>query len=109
MPLVKRTVEPYYASRCHVPERTENELECIVSHTLANVIRQLSSLSKHAENLFAEIFNEANSYLNRTTALQDRVQQLAVRVTQLDPVGEEGLWMTDRNAFHLYNDCFAFH
>lgn len=90
MPLVKRTIEPYYASRCRVPEKVENELECIVSHTLANVIRQLSSLSKHADNLFSEICNEAVSLLERSSALQNRVQQLAVRVTKLDPVGEEG-------------------
>ena len=90
MPLVKRTIEPYYASRCRVPDKVENELEFILSHTLANVIRQLSSLSKHADNLFSEITNEAASMLERTSLLQGRVQQLAGRVTKLDPVGEEG-------------------
>lgn len=87
---MKRTVEPYFASRCRVSDKAENELQCIVSHTLANVIRQLSSLSKHAENLFAEIFNEANSYLERTSSLEKRVQKLAIDVTELDPVAEEG-------------------
>lgn len=90
MPLVKRTVEPYFASRCRVPDKAENELQCIVSHTVANVIRQLSSLSGHAENLFGELVGEANHCLERTAALEKRVQKLAVDVTQLDPVGEEG-------------------
>ena len=71
-------------------DKVENDLQCIISHTISNVIRQLSSLSKHAENLFAEIFNEANSYLERTAALEKRVTKLAVDVTELDPVQEEG-------------------
>uniref|UniRef100_A0A671K4F6 Wiskott-Aldrich syndrome protein family member n=1 Tax=Sinocyclocheilus anshuiensis TaxID=1608454 RepID=A0A671K4F6_9TELE len=57
--------------------------------SLANVIRQLSSLSKYAEDLFGELFNEAHSFSFRVNSLQERVDRLSISVTQLDPKEEE--------------------
>lgn len=45
---------------------------------------------KHAEDIFGELFNEANSFYLRASSLQDRVDRLAVKVTQLDSTVEEG-------------------
>ncbi|MEQ2167355.1 Wiskott-Aldrich syndrome protein member 3, partial [Goodea atripinnis] len=39
---------------------------------------------RHAEDIFGELFNEANSFYLRMSSLQERVDQLAVKVTQLD-------------------------
>jgi WAS protein family, member 3 len=47
MPFNKRTVEPINLSRVQVPNDIPNELQCVANQTLANVIRQLSSLSAH--------------------------------------------------------------
>ena len=67
-----------------------NELECVTNNTLSNVIRQLSSLSKHAEDMFAELFVEANTVFNRANNLHERVSKLNVKVTQLDSTQDVG-------------------
>ncbi|KAG2456666.1 WASF3 protein, partial [Polypterus senegalus] len=45
--------------------------------------------SKHAEDIFGELFNEANNFYLRANSLQDRIDRLAVKVTQLDSTVEE--------------------
>jgi hypothetical protein len=50
----------------------------------------LSPLGKHAEDIFGELFNEANNFYIRANSLQDRIDRLAVKVTQLDSTVEEG-------------------
>lgn len=45
---------------------------------------------KHAENVFGELFNEANTFYVRANSLQDRMDRLAIKVTQLDSSVEEG-------------------
>ncbi|XP_028858343.1 wiskott-Aldrich syndrome protein family member 1-like [Denticeps clupeoides] len=89
MPLVKRSIEPRHLCHTALPCSIKNELECVTNISLANVIRQLSSLSKYAEDLFGELFNEAHTFSFRVTSLQERVDRLSVSVTQLDPKEEE--------------------
>ncbi|XP_063079138.1 actin-binding protein WASF1 isoform X2 [Engraulis encrasicolus] len=89
MPLVKRSIEPRHLCHTVLPRNIKNELECVTNVSLANVIRQLSSLSKYAEDLFGELFNEAHSFSFRVNSLQERVDRLSVSVTQLDPKEEE--------------------
>ncbi|XP_078001391.1 actin-binding protein WASF3-like [Glandiceps talaboti] len=84
MPLIKRQVDPTHLSRGVVSDRITNELECVTNNTLAGVIKQLSSLSKHAEDLFGELYSEANTLFVRTNSLQDRIDRLSHKVTQLD-------------------------
>lgn len=60
-----------------------------MNNTLSAIVRQLSSLSKHAEDIFSELFNEANTFYLRANSLQDRIDRLAVKVTQLDSTVEE--------------------
>ena len=91
MPLIKRGIEPVNLSRTHVAPGIQNELECVTNNTLANVIRQLSSLSKHAEDMFCELYRETNSFFHRANQLQERVDRLKVKVTQLDSTVEEGM------------------
>ncbi|KAL1248657.1 hypothetical protein QQF64_021975 [Cirrhinus molitorella] len=89
MPLVKRNIEPRHLCRGVLPEGIGSELECVMNNTLSAIIRQLSSLSKHAEDIFGELFNEANLFYLRANSLQDRIDRLAVKVTQLDSTVEE--------------------
>ncbi|XP_074487055.1 actin-binding protein WASF3-like [Sebastes fasciatus] len=89
MPLVKRIIEPRYLCRCALPDGVVSELECVTNSTLAAVIKQLGGLSRHAEDIFSELFTEANGFHLRMSNLQERVDLLAVKVTQLDSTVEE--------------------
>lgn len=88
MPLVIRNIEPRHLCRQALPS-VQSELECMTNITLSNVIRQLGSLSKYAEDVFGELFTEASRFALRVTTLGERVDRLQVKVTQLDPKEEE--------------------
>ncbi|KFQ72135.1 Wiskott-Aldrich syndrome protein family member 2, partial [Phaethon lepturus] len=88
MPLVTRNIEPRHLCRQTLPS-VRSELECMTNITLANVIRQLGSLSKFAEDIFGELFTQANTFASRMSVLVERVDRLQVKVTQLDPKEEE--------------------
>lgn len=90
MPLIKRTVSPVNIALTKVVESTRNELEYVTNSSLASIIRQLSSLSKHAEDMFSELVHEATIVFDRANNLQERVGRLKVKVTQLDSTVEEG-------------------
>lgn len=89
MPLVKRNIDPRHLCHTALPRAIKNELECVTNISLSNIIRQLSSLSKYAEDIFGELFNEAHNFSFRVNSLQERVDRLSVSVTQLDPKEEE--------------------
>ncbi|XP_074074083.1 actin-binding protein WASF2 [Macrotis lagotis] len=88
MPLVTRNIEPRHLCRQTLPS-VASELECKTNISLANVIRQLGSLSKSAEDIFGELFTQANTFAIRMSSLAERVDRLQVKVTQLDPKEEE--------------------
>ena len=90
MPLPERLIVPVNVSRGTLQYPVPDELEGVTNGTLANIIRQLSSLSRHAEEMFGNLFNEAEVIANRSSNLQARIDKLAVRVTQLDSAVEEG-------------------
>jgi hypothetical protein len=90
MPIVKRTITPEEISRVPVPKGIHNELECVTNSTLSNIIRQLSTLSKHVEDTFGELYSEADQTFKRINQLQERIERLRVKVTQLDSTAEEG-------------------
>lgn len=107
MPLLKRVVSPTHVSRVPLVEEwvtDENgrtfsallpatnqptDLEAFTNLTLANLITQLSSLSRYAEDLFGEMISESTIILNRTVSLQGRVDKLSVKVKNLDSNVEE--------------------
>ena len=62
----------------------------VTNGSLANIIRQLSSLSRHAEEMFGNLFKEAEAVASRSSNIQARIDRLAIRVTQLDSTVEEG-------------------
>ncbi|XP_063041404.1 wiskott-Aldrich syndrome protein family member 2 [Engraulis encrasicolus] len=89
MPLVTRNIEPRHLCRQTLPNSVKSELECVTNITLANIIRQLGSLSKYAEDVFGELFVQASTFAERVSTLGERVDRLQVKVTQLDPKEEE--------------------
>ena len=92
MPLEKRRIEPCELSRKKLEDGLRNELEAVAVNTLCGIMRQLSGLSKHAEDVFGELCNEANGIYERTNSLHERVQNLSMKVTQLDSTVEESKW-----------------
>ncbi|XP_013861132.1 actin-binding protein WASF2 [Austrofundulus limnaeus] len=101
MPLVTRNIEPRHMCRQTIPSNIRSELECVTNISLANIIRQLGSLSKFAEDVFGELFVEAGAFAMRVNSLGERVDRLQVKVTQLDPKEEEVSLqaITSRKAF----------
>lgn len=91
MPLPKRVIEPVYVTRGTLPEDypLPSELEAVTNGTLANTVRQLSSLSRHAEDMFGELARDAQQLYDRSNSLQARIDRLAIKVTQLDSTVEE--------------------
>lgn len=92
MPLPKRIIEPVFVARSGYSREDINEsieLETVTNTTLTNIIRQLSSLSKHSEDLFGELAREAGQLSERSNSLQARIDRLAIKVTQLDSNVEE--------------------
>ncbi|KAG7501364.1 hypothetical protein JOB18_047491 [Solea senegalensis] len=89
MPLVTRNIEPRHVCRQTLPSSVRSELECVTNISLANIIRQLGSLSKYAEDVFGELFIQAGAFATRVNTLGERVDRLQVKVTQLDPKEEE--------------------
>ncbi|XP_059412253.1 actin-binding protein WASF2-like isoform X1 [Carassius carassius] len=102
MPLVTRNIEPRHLCRQSLPNTIKSELECVTNITLANIIRQLGSLSKYAEDVFGELFVQASSFAERVNTLGERVDKLQIKVTQLDPKEEEVSLqaINSRKAFH---------
>ena len=99
MPLVTRNIKPRHLCPQTLPS-VRSELECKTNITLANVIRQLGSLSKYAEDIFGELFTQANTLAFRVNSLAERVDRLQVKVTQLDPKEEVSLQgINTRKAF----------
>lgn len=85
MPLSKRSIEPTFVARS-MYQRPElaNDLETITNITLTNIMRQLSSLAKHSEDLFGELARETNNMADRANSLQGRIDRLSIKVTQMD-------------------------
>ncbi|KAF3833820.1 hypothetical protein F7725_025024 [Dissostichus mawsoni] len=87
MPLVTRNIEPRHVCRQTIPVNIRSELECVTNISLANIIRQLGSLS---ECLLCGVgCPYAGAFAIRVNTLGDRVDRLQVKVTQLDPKEEE--------------------
>lgn len=91
MPLPKRSIEPVHVARSvyQQEELQTTELETVTNTTLTNIIRQLSSLSKHAEDIFGELARDVGNIGDRANSLQARIDRLAIKVTQLDSNVEE--------------------
>jgi len=78
MPLPKRSIEPVHVARSvyQQDELQSVELETVTNTTLTNIIRQLSSLSKHAEDVFGELARDVGNIGDRANSLQARIDRL---------------------------------
>ena len=106
MPLPERVIQPVSVSRGTLSYSVPDELEGVTNGTLANIIRQLSSLSRHAEEMFGNLFTEAEVVAARSSSLQAKIDKLAIRVTQLDSTVEEGNTVRLINKLYPHNISF---
>ncbi|KAL5457418.1 hypothetical protein EMCRGX_G034671 [Ephydatia muelleri] len=83
MPLIVRYVEPEELHRTPLLQGVqprENELERMCVASLTTLIRQLSSLAKHAESIMGDVADALAVYHARSRALEERVRRLKVDV-----------------------------
>nr|XP_055027600.1 NHS-like protein 1 isoform X2 [Misgurnus anguillicaudatus] len=127
MPFYKRTVEPrslcrfnkdgLQARACCVFNRDSfSTLDAVNFKVLINVLHQLSDLSRHASSIFLELQTEAAGLINKTSALQCRLDALHVTVADLNhkrikiPVSsldEESKWSVHYTApWHQQENVF---
>ena len=71
----------------------DDELECVTNHTLANIIRQLGSLSKMAEDVFLELTEETQKVFGRMKRLQCRIENVHDKAAELNGTEEEGVFL----------------
>ena len=94
MPLIKRSVEPRNVSRgpciTGTVSSVTDELEFVSVFTLANVMRQLSTLAVHVDDMFSELNRESVAVSRRTIALTERTERLRLKIMQLNPTVEPG-------------------
>jgi len=70
-------------------ETTKREITCGLVW-LVRVTWSFNIAGKFAEDIFGELFTQANTFASRVSVLVERVDRLQVKVTQLDPKEEEG-------------------
>ena len=84
MPLQRYLIEPVSISNGIIPNNELNTLECSTNLTLANLIRQLGSLSVHAARLFEELNNDASKLNERAKNANKRIDKIKASCSQLD-------------------------
>lgn len=79
----------HHAQQHNHPQQVNvaNELECVTNGTLSNIIRQLSSLSRHAEDLFGSILQDTTKLVQRSVSLKERLDVLTQKVEVLSDAG----------------------
>lgn len=95
MPLTLRTVEPTDVSLNRIPApipgRRLDELQCVANGTLANLIRQLGTLSSHGAQLFEDLNKSLEAIDRRLEALDLRSTSLQERIQMGAGIGQESM------------------
>lgn len=84
MPLQQYEIIPNKVSNGFVPENELSVLECTSNMTLANLIRQLGSLSDQSSQIFENLNIDAKNILDRTKILNGRLENLKDKCSKLD-------------------------
>jgi hypothetical protein len=77
MPLAARSVTPVDIAQNRIPPGLKgDELECVANGTMANLMRQMSSLGLHAVQIFGDIQKEVLAQDRRIERIHDRLSRL---------------------------------
>ncbi|KAM4772148.1 NHS-like protein 1 [Rhinophrynus dorsalis] len=93
MPFHMRTVQPIHVGRLGATDgqapssshaQVFDSLEDVSSHSLLQIIHQLSDLSRHAGDIFTNIHRQAIALGDRSACLQQRLSSLQHTIAHLD-------------------------
>lgn len=85
MPLNQYQIEPVNVSNSVVyGDQRGNEIEYIANSTLANLIRQLGSLSEQSSKVFEDLTLEARKLNDRAKVANERIQNIKKKAASLD-------------------------
>jgi WAS family protein 3 len=79
MPMITRSISPVNIAQGRLPKDNtvvNDELECIVNGTMANLMRQMSSLGLHAVQIFGNLQKEISGHDRRIERIHDRICRL---------------------------------
>uniref|UniRef100_A0A914Z311 Wiskott-Aldrich syndrome protein family member n=1 Tax=Panagrolaimus superbus TaxID=310955 RepID=A0A914Z311_9BILA len=77
MPLAARSVTPVDIAQGRLPPGVKGDvLECVANGTMANLMRQMSSLGLHAVQIFGDIHKEVSAQDQRIERIHDRLSRL---------------------------------
>ncbi|KAK5609351.1 hypothetical protein CRENBAI_011330 [Crenichthys baileyi] len=91
MPFAKRIVEPQLLCRHQIPNDEGllfDDLCAISNVVLSRTLRQLSDLARQASSLFQELENDIMSTNQRVWVLQNKIGQIQLTASALDPKKE---------------------
>lgn len=87
MPLAARTIEPIYLGRRPLREEETGEEEvqvAITQNAVLGALVQLSSLVRHADDLFCDLADECQKVFEQTERIIHRVKRIKEGVGRLD-------------------------
>ena len=89
MPLPERPIVPVNVCRGTLQLPVPDELEGVTNGSLANIIRQLSTLSRHAEEMFGNLFQEAEGLSGLRVDEDSRMISFRFGLPWLRPPGSD--------------------
>lgn len=85
MPLNQYHIQPVNVSNSIIyGDQRGNEIECIANSTLANLMRQLGSLSEQSSKIFEDLTHEARKLNDRAKIANERIQNIKKKTASLD-------------------------
>lgn len=88
MPFGCRNIEPKRLGAHEVPKEDEVDRKCVLfsvaNNAIVGALLQLSSLVRHADDLFCDISDECQKVVERTERVSKRIQALGPAISKLD-------------------------
>ena len=81
----------------------------ISNEICSNLVRQLSSLSKHVQDLFRELNSQANDICLRSLRLNSKVNDLKEQCNRLNPTVDKGLIFCIKHFKNFHSIPFHVH
>lgn len=108
MPLQQYEIIPNKISNGFVPEDEPTTLECTSNMSLANLIRQLGSLSVQSSQIFDNLTIDAKNLIDRTKVLHGRMESLKEKCSKLDSKTESSTKFEEYYDAKLYKSPVNF-
>ena len=89
MPFPVYPITPTSLSRSVVSDSSGEEFTCVANNTLAQAMRQMVSLLKHADDIFGDLENQCETINNTTKKIIDRVTNIEGIVNKMDSKKEK--------------------